>query len=168
VRQSELAKKDTDVRLRSVEGAALSDEALGNKDAALKGFRELGNSDVAAFAALGLYHQGRLALAAGERDSAKELLRKALEKAGKPESADTPPGFVAEASKQLLASIDPNAVPQEKKGLTPEQLKALMEQAAAQKAANPDISKEQLNQILKQATQPSPQPPASGAPASKP
>jgi hypothetical protein len=172
VRQSELAKKDSDVRFRSLEGVALSEEALGNKDAALKSFRELGNSDLPGFAALGLYHQGRLTLAAGERDSAKDLLKKALEKVGKPESADAPPSFVAEASKQLLASIDPNAVPQESKGLTPEQLKALMEQAAAaKKGGNSDISKEQLNEILKQAAKsapPAPQPPASGTPASKP
>ena len=174
VRQSELAKKDSDVRHRSIEGAALAEEALGNKEGALKGFRELGNSDLPYFAALGLYHQGRMAFAGGDREGAKDLLKKALEKLGKPESADASPGFVSLMAKQLLASIDPNAVPQEKKGLTPEQLQALMQQAAAAKnEQNPDISKEKLNEILRKATQPSsgapaPQAPASGAPASHP
>lgn len=170
VRQSELAKKDSDVRLRALEGSALADEALGNKDAAQKGFRELANSDLPYFAALGLYHQGRLALAAGDRDAAKDLLKKAIEKIGKPD-AEAMPSYVGELSKRLLTIIDPNAVPVEKKGLTPEQLQALMQQAAAaKKGENPDLSKEKLNEILKQATQqapaaPAPQPPASSAPS---
>ncbi|HWP04143.1 MAG TPA: hypothetical protein VNN72_00315 [Polyangiaceae bacterium] len=150
VRDSALAKTDTDVRLRSTEGAALAEEALGNKDAAKKGFKELESSDIPAFVSLGLYHQARLAFAAGERDAAKELLKKVIDKAGKP-SPETPPGFAVSAAKELLATIDPNAVP--KQQLTPEQIQALMQQAAAkQEGQSSDdasgITKEKLNEIL--------------------
>jgi predicted negative regulator of RcsB-dependent stress response len=150
VHDSALAKTDTDVRLRSTEGAALAEEALGNKDAAKKGFKELESSDVPAFVLLGLYHQARLAFAAGERDAAKELLKKVIDKAGTP-SADTPPGFAVTAAKELLATIDPNAVP--KQQLTPEQIQALMQQAAAKQEGQASgdasgITKEKLNEIL--------------------
>jgi tetratricopeptide (TPR) repeat protein len=165
VQGSALAKTDSDVRLRSAEGAALTQEALGNKDAAQKGFKELASSDVTYFAALGLYHQGRLAFAAGEREPAKDFLKKAMEKAGTP--AEGTPGFVAHASKELLASIDPSAVPAAKSELTPEQLQALMQQAMQKKAGeSKDISKEKLNEILRQTQkpQPAPAPAPSGTP----
>ena len=169
VQGSALAKVDSDVRLRSLEGAALAQEALGNKEAAQKGFRELANSDITYFAALGLYHQGRLAFAAGEREPAKELLKKAIEKAGTP-AADATPSFVAHASKELLATIDPSSVPPKKGTLTPEQLQALMQQAAQKQEGGGDpssISKEKLDEILRQATKQSPPAPAS-APSSAP
>jgi hypothetical protein len=169
VRESALAKTDTDVRLRSVEGAALAEEALGNKDGAKKGFKELESSDVPAFVALGLYHQARLAFAAGEREPAKELLKKVIEKAGTP-SPDAPPGFTLTAAKELLATIDPNAVP--KQQLTPEQIQALMQQAATKQAGQASgdasgITKEKLDELLRGATkkqQPAPASAPSGSP----
>jgi tetratricopeptide (TPR) repeat protein len=167
VQGSAVAKTDADVRLRSLDGAGLAQEALGNKEAAQKGFRELSNSDIAYFAALGFYHQGRLAFAAGEREPAKELLKKAIDKAGTP-AAESAPSYVAHASRELLASIDPSAVPAKKSGLTPEQLQALMQQAAQKKDADPSgISKEKLDEILRQATKQPPPAPAS-APSSTP
>jgi predicted negative regulator of RcsB-dependent stress response len=165
VQGSALAKTDSDVRLRSAEGAALSQEALGNKDAAQKGFKELASSDIAYFSALGLYHQGRLAFAAGEREPAKDFLKKAMEKAGTP--ADGAPGFVNHASKELLATIDPSAVPAAKSQLTPEQLQALMQQAMQKKAGeSKELDKEKLNEILRQVQKPQPAP--AGAPSSAP
>jgi Tetratricopeptide repeat len=158
VRDSALAKTDSDVRLRALEGAALSQEALGDKEAALKGFRELGSSDIAAFSALGLYHQARLAFSAGKRDEAKDLLKKVLDKVGKPELG-AQPGFLATAARELLEAIDPSAAPP-KNQLTPEQMQALMQQAAAAKqpGESGQLSKEKLQEILKQVQK-------SGAPA---
>jgi len=169
VHDSALAKTDTDVRLRSLEGAGLAEEALGNKDAAKKAYKELEGSDVAAFVALGLYHQARLAFAAGEREPAKELLKKVLEKVGTP-APDAPPGFVATAAKELLATIDPNAAP--KQQLTPEQIQALMQQAAAKQAGDSSgegsgITKEKLDEILRGASKKS-QPAPASAPSSAP
>lgn len=173
VHDSALAKTDTDVRLRSLEGAGLAEEALGNKDAAKKAYKELAGSDVTAFAALGLYHQGRLAFAAGERDAAKDFLKKAIDKVGTP-APDASPGFVATAAKELLGSIDPNAVP--KQQLTPEQIQALMQQAAAKQAADSSgdasgdaagLTKEKLNEILRNASK-KPQPAPASAPSGSP
>lgn len=168
VQGSALAKTDSDVRLRSLEGTALAQEALGNKEAAQKAFRELANSDLAYFSALGLYHQGRLAFAAGEREPAKDFLKKAIEKVGTP-AADSTPSYVAHASKELLATIDPTSVPAAKKGgLTPEQLQALMQQASQNQEGEPSgLSKEKLNEILRQATKQAPPAPVS-APSSAP
>lgn len=165
VQGSALAKTDTDARLRSVEGAALCQEALGNKDAAQKGFKTLASSDNAYFSALGLYHQGRTAFAAGEREPAKDFLKKAIEKVGTP--ADGAPGFVANASKQLLATIDPNAAAASNGQPTPEQLQALMQQAAQKQAGgSKEIDKEKLNEILRQLQKPQPAP--APAPSSAP
>ena len=174
VRGSTLAQGDADARFRSLEGIGLSQEALGDKDAARKAFHELGNSEAPAFAALGMYHEGRLAFAAGERDPAKELLKKALEKVGKPEGPDAQPGFVAQAARELLGTIDPSAVPPlpSKGGITPEQLQALAKQAEGEGDGDgkggPGLSKEKLDALLRQLRQQAPQPGSSGAPVGKP
>ncbi len=167
VRASALATKDADVRSRAIEGSALAHEALGEKDAALKGFRELGNSENAGFAALGLYHQARLAFAGGDRDGAKALLKKVLDKVAKP-SAESPPGFVAQASRELLSTIDPAALAAQNE-LSPEQLQALAQQAAQKQGADPQMTKEKLDELLRQVTNDAaPAPAPSGAPASTP
>jgi tetratricopeptide (TPR) repeat protein len=170
VRASSLAKTDSDVRHRALEGIGLAQEALGAKDAARKAFHELGNSDDVVFAALGLYHEGRVAFAAGERDPAKALLKKAIEKVTKPESADAPPSFVDQMARELLGRIDPSAVPPvpSKNTLTAEQLESLAKQAGQQGPDGaPALSKEQLDELLKSMKQRPPTAP-SGAPASKP
>jgi tetratricopeptide (TPR) repeat protein len=168
-RDSDLAKTDSDVRLRSVEGIGLSQEALGNKDAAQKSFRELGNADSTNFAALGLYHQARIARAAGDREAAKDLLKKAIEKAGNPSSPETPPGFVVQAAKELLAVIDPSsAAPANKPQLSPEQLKVLMQQSADKSAGDSGLSKEKLDELLKQLQANKPAPAPASAPSSAP
>jgi len=174
VRGSTLAQGEAHVRLRSLEGIGLSQEALGDKDAARKAFHELGNSDLVGFAALGLYHEGRVALAAGERDQAKELLKKALGKVTKTDDApDAQPGFVEQAARELLGSIDPSAVPPlpAKGGITAEQLQALAKQGAGDgdaKDGEPGLSKEKLDELLRQLKKNQPPPPASGAPAGTP
>lgn len=172
VHASALASKDLDVRLRSTEGAGLSHEALGDKDGAAKAYRELGSSDVTEFAALGLYHQGRLALAAGDRDGAKDLFKKALDKVSKDESPDKPLGYVSSLARELLGTIDPSAVPPlpQKNVLGPEQLKALRQEGAGKPGAPGGLSKEKLEELMKQIQQraPAPAPAPSGAPAGKP
>lgn len=172
VHGSALAAKDVDVRMRAAEGAGLSHEALGEKDAAIKAFRELASSDVVEFAALGLYHQGRLALAAGDRDGAKDLFKKALEKVSKDEKPDEPLGYVSSLGRELLGTIDPSAVPPlpQRNVFGPDQLKALRE-GAGKPGAPAGLSKEKLEELMKQIKQHAPAAPApapSGAPAGKP
>lgn len=120
VRGSEVAKIDPDILGRSLEGIGLSLEGKGDLEGALQAFRELTNQEGApALATLGLYHQGRVLVAQGQKDKAKELLTKAKERLDKEsdaakdkENLDRPqrPGFVAESVKMLLARIDPASV----------------------------------------------------------
>ncbi len=169
VHASALASKDVDVRLRSAEGAGLSHEALGEKDAAAKAFRELAASDVTEFAALGLYHQGRLALAAGDRDGAKALFKQALDKVSKDESPDKPLGYVSSLGRELLGTIDASAVPPlpQKNVFGPEQLKALRQEGGSTPGTPAGLSKEKLDELMKQIREHPPAPAPSGAPAGK-
>ena len=109
VKASPLAAQDTDVRGRATEGIGLCLEAKNDSDGALKAFRELENSDVPGFSALGLYHQARVLYGKGDKTKAKELLVKVHEKLEKiPQLAQ---GQLAEASNDLLRAIDPKAAP---------------------------------------------------------
>jgi tetratricopeptide (TPR) repeat protein len=171
VQKSALAQKDNDVRLRALEGVGLAHEGLGEKDAAKKAFHELGNSDSTLFSALGLFQEGRLALATGDRDGAKELLKKALDKVTKDESAERPPGFVSQAARELLTTIDPSAVPPlpTKNTMSAEQLQAMANAASGKKGGIPSgLSKEKLDELLRQLKEHPPQPAPTGAPAGKP
>jgi tetratricopeptide (TPR) repeat protein len=103
---SDLAKMDPDVKGRSLEGLGLSLEAKGDKDGAMKRYRDLENAEISGFRELGLYHQARLLNAKGDKAKAKELLLKVLEK-----YKEKPEAFVAQAAKSLLSAIDPKAVP---------------------------------------------------------
>jgi predicted negative regulator of RcsB-dependent stress response len=170
VRSSTLAKTDTDAKYRAIEGIGLSQEALGAKDAARKAFHDLSASDDAIFAALGMYHEGRLAFAAGERDPAKALLKKAMDKVTKADSADSPPSYVGQRARDLLGQIDPSAVPPPpSKGMTPEQLQALMKQAGDKGGdGKPSLSKEQLEELIKNIQKNKPPAVPSGAPVGAP
>jgi tetratricopeptide (TPR) repeat protein len=105
VKASLLGASDADVRNRATEGIGLCLEAKNDRDGALKAFRELENSDIPGFSALGMYHQARVLYAKGEKDKAKDLLVKVREKLEKiPQLLD---GYLAEASNDLLGAIDP-------------------------------------------------------------
>jgi hypothetical protein len=173
VRTSQLASKDADLRCRALEGVGLSEEGQGRTDQALAAFGELAKSDVVGFGPLGLYHQARLANQKGERDKAKELAKSALEKLEKAKGSDKgpamgEPGFTENAVRDLLASIDPNAVPRPASpSLTPEQIQKLTEQA--QGKGSEGFDKDKLDKLLKelQMTQVPAQAP-SAAPSSAP
>jgi predicted negative regulator of RcsB-dependent stress response len=114
VRDSDLAKLEPDAKGRAIEGAALSLEGLGQTDQALTEYKRLENSDIPGFGPLGMYHQARLSFAKGEREKAKELLKKCIEKITKSEDksktpAFAPPGYLEGAAKDLLQAIDPKA-----------------------------------------------------------
>jgi hypothetical protein len=118
VRQSPFAVKDGDLRARAIEGAGLSNEALGKLDDAKKAFHELANSDSAPLSALGLYHQARLEKQEGATEKAKEHLKAALKKLA---DSKLPQSYVEGAARELLGSIDPAAVPPPSpQSLTPE------------------------------------------------
>jgi hypothetical protein len=109
VKASKLAQKDADVKHRAIEGSGLALEAKGEGDAALKAFKELGNSDLSGFAALGLYHQARMALAKSDKEGAKQLIDKARQKIGKPEGDWDRLPYVESALHELMRDVDPAA-----------------------------------------------------------
>jgi hypothetical protein len=177
VRDAKLAQDDADVRARVIEGIGLTHEALKDTAAAKKAFSELTNHDSAQVSALGLYHQARLEQKEGASDKAKEHLKAALKKLT---DAKVQQVYVEQVARELLASIDPTALPPPSpEMLSPEQreqlkqLEALKKQAeAAKKAAEEavkdptlkDISADQLKKILGEANKKIPQPAPSAAP----
>ena len=149
-RDSDLAKVDSDAKARAIEGVGLSLEAQGQADPAIAAYRQLENSDIPGFGVLGLYHQGRVLLNKGERDKAKELLKKALDKltktAEKDKRAPGRPGYVEQQVRELLGSIDPSAVPAPPSQFSPENLEALQKTL---KGAGGKLDPKQLEKFLK-------------------
>lgn len=132
---SPLAGADVDVRARAVEGTALAQEAEGNLDAALKSYEELTKIDAKGFEELGLYHQARVHLQKGEKDQAKELLKKAREKLSAPGEAGQAFPFLEAVVDGHLRSLDPSAAPARTQlggakgsSMTPEDLDRIQEQ----------------------------------------
>jgi tetratricopeptide (TPR) repeat protein len=173
VKDGPLAQLDSDVRARAMEGIGLSQEATGDLEGAKKAFHELANQDSAPLSALGLYHQARLEKQQGASDKAKEHLKTALKKIA---DSKLQQFYVEQGARDLLASIDPSALPPPSpQSLTPEQRQQLeeiqkMKEAAlkAQKAAEGALPKELGPDALKKLVGDLqiPQPAPSAAPSS--
>lgn len=170
VKASKLGDVDRDAHARAIEGIGLTLEAEDKLDEATTAFRELENTDIPGLSALGLYHQARLLLKKGERDQAKEKLKKALEKL-KPSDKDKdkavqagPTSFVEMQVQELLTSIDPSAVRQGPASLTPAQLQMLQEKL---KGGGGKLDASQLEQMLKQIGE-KPAVPPGGEPSGEP
>ncbi len=132
VKDSELAKHDTDVKGRSIEGVGMCLEAQNKLDAAAKAYRELENMEVPGFTALALYHQARVAYLQGKKDEAEKLLKKVNKKLSDSDSPYPPKSYLAAMTQQLTETINPSAVPASAPGggmtLTPQQIEKLREQ----------------------------------------
>jgi tetratricopeptide (TPR) repeat protein len=168
VQKSDLYGSDHDVKGRTLEGLGLSLEGLGQLDAALKVFRELTNTDVVGFGALGLYDQARILHEKGDDTQAKELLKKAEEKLKAFGDKDGRLADLAHSLRELLEVIDPAAAAASAaaeitpellsnlsqgpngKGITPEQLERLKQELAKRMRSAPVV------------------PPGAAAPASTP
>jgi tetratricopeptide (TPR) repeat protein len=80
VKGTPLAAADPDVRGRAIEGAAFAIEGKGDKDGALKAFKELDNiTGEKGWKELSFYHQARLLAAKGEKEQALKLIKDARE-----------------------------------------------------------------------------------------
>jgi len=108
---SPLAGADLDVKGRAVEGTGLAQEQKGDLDAALKSYDELAKIDAKGFEELGLYHQARVYAHKGDKEKAKELLKKAREKLQIPGAAGQAFPFLEAVVDGDLRSLDPSAVP---------------------------------------------------------
>jgi predicted negative regulator of RcsB-dependent stress response len=143
VKGSKLASEDSDVKARATEGVGLALEAKGERDAALKVFRALENSDVPGFGMLGLYHQARIWFAQGERDKAKDAIVRVRAKLAKvPEEEKEQ--YLDYATGQLLRVLDPAEyakTAQPASQYTPEQLAALQKQIMEDPAKLKDMLK---------------------------
>jgi tetratricopeptide (TPR) repeat protein len=108
---SKLASTDLDVKGRATEGLGLAKEGKGDLDGALAAFKELEGIDARGYKELGLYQQGRIQLAKGDTDKAKELLQQAREKLQALGAAAGSFLYLQGEIDETLRQIDPSLVP---------------------------------------------------------
>jgi len=137
---SKLAAADLDVKGRALEGLGLAKEGSGDTDGALAAFKELEGVDARGFKELGMYQQGRVLLAKGDKDKAKELLKQVYDKIKDPGTDGAPNYYLRDVVTDALRKIDPSAVEPPSplgggQGISPEQREKLMKmfQDAAKK-----------------------------------
>lgn len=111
VKASPLAAADPNVQGRAVEGAAFALEGKGDKDAALKAFKELETiSGEKGWKELAFYHQARLLGAKGDKDAALQLIKQAKERlATSGESRNY--AYLNGVLDELHRAIDPASAP---------------------------------------------------------
>jgi hypothetical protein len=119
VKSSPLARADTEVRGRALEGVGFAFELLAqsdapNKDAhlgsALATFKALEAIDVDGFKELGMYHQARVVLAQGDRAKAADLLKQVEARVNMPGEGH-PFSYLQFVVEDRLREIDPTALP---------------------------------------------------------
>jgi hypothetical protein len=136
VSSSSLAGADADVKGRALEGIGFVKEGKGDLDGALAAFKELEGVDLRGYKELGLYHEGRMFLAKGDKDKAKDVLKQAHDKLEQPSTEGQSLQWLKGRVNELLGAIDPSLVPAKQpvmggpKGgaLTPEELDKLRRQ----------------------------------------
>lgn len=136
VMSSPLAAADLDVKGRAIEGVGFAKEGKGDVDGALASFKELEGIDVKGYKELGEYHQARLLLGKGDKDKAKDLLKKAFDALKAPSADGHPFRFLENVVEESLRDLDPSAVPAKApvggpKGnaISPEELEKIMKRA---------------------------------------
>jgi len=107
---SKLASVDVDVKGRATEGVGLAKEGKGDLDGALAAFKELEGVDAPGFKELGLYQQGRILLAKGDKDKATEVLKQVRDKLQATGEASTFT-YLKGAVEETLRRIDPSLAP---------------------------------------------------------
>jgi tetratricopeptide (TPR) repeat protein len=112
VASSTLAAADPDVKGRALEGLGFAKEGKGDLDGALATFKELEGIDARGFKELGLYHQGRIYLAKGDKDKAKDFLKQVRDKLEQPTTeGPATVHYVQRMTDEMLRRIDPSLVP---------------------------------------------------------
>jgi hypothetical protein len=110
VKGSQLAAADPQIRVRVLEGLGYAREGKGLLDDARAAFVELANVDAVKSAKpLGLYHQGRIDLAKGDRQGAISKLKAAHDAITAPGAASAK--YLKDQVEKLLGSLDPSLVP---------------------------------------------------------
>jgi len=107
VKAAPFAQQDAELRGRALEGIALSHEAAGEGDAALKAYRELENAEISGFVEVALLSQARLQIAKGEIAPAKETLDKLTKRLEKNEIKSETTFYLGPSLTALKQQIDP-------------------------------------------------------------
>ncbi len=110
VSSSTLAGADPDVKGRALEGLGFAKEGKGDIDGALATFKELEGVDARGYKELGLYHQGRIWLAKGDKEKAKDFLKQAHDKLEQP-TTEGQLHYLQQVTDEALRRIDPSLVP---------------------------------------------------------
>jgi predicted negative regulator of RcsB-dependent stress response len=112
VSSSTLAAADPDLKGRALEGLGFAKEGKGDVDGALATFKELEGVDARGYKELGLYHQGRIWLAKGDKDKAKDYLKQAHDKLEQPTTEGQAAfRYLQQMTDETLRRIDPGLVP---------------------------------------------------------
>jgi tetratricopeptide (TPR) repeat protein len=124
---------------RALEGLAISSEAAGQADQAVKRFEELKTFDNGAHKDLAEYHLGRLKLAAGDEDGAKAILKPLYDRLNE-RSEDAPQSRYLKGEVEIrLAEIDGSLVDRSAGGgdqqYSQEEIQRLIEQLRMQQGA---------------------------------
>ena len=132
VLNTDLAKADESVRMAAKERMGIALEGKGDEAGALAAYKELEGSEILTYKLYGLYHQGRIALAKGDKEQAKEKLAKVHEQLkGKDTIKSGTNRYLTAQVEAMLRTIDPSLVPAAMPSLgaggemTPEKLKEL-------------------------------------------
>ena len=121
VKDSPLAKVDAEVHGRALENLGFAYELKADEgdtaayNDALKTFRELENTDTSGFQELGEYHQSRIYEKQGDKDQAKELLKKVYAAVTKPGEGHPYP-YLENLAEDRLRALDPTALPPKRAG----------------------------------------------------
>lgn len=111
VLSSPLAAADLDVKGRTLEGLGLAKEGKGDTDGALATFKDLEGIDIKGMKELAWYHQARIDAQKGDKEKAKELLKKAHEALGASKNEGHAYVFLPQVVDEALHALDPTALP---------------------------------------------------------
>jgi hypothetical protein len=108
---SPLAVADPDVKGRAIEGLGLAKEGKGDLDGAMASFKEMQGIDIKGYKELGQMHEARILVAKGDKDKAKEILKKAHETLKAPSTDTSNLTYIEGMVDDALRDLDPTAVP---------------------------------------------------------
>jgi hypothetical protein len=120
VKDTALAKADTEVRGRALEGLGFAYELRAqlkpdgrdkDLDAAIQAFRELEATDTLGFKELGMYHQARAYEAKGDTTKAKEILHSLHDRLAAPDKQGHQLDSLQALADDRLRRLDPMALP---------------------------------------------------------
>ena len=138
VKASPLAAADADVRGRAMEGAAFALEGKGDRDGALKAFKEIETAQVKGFIELSQYHQARLLWKKGDKEASLAMIKAANERL-KTSDASRSFAYLKGVLEDLHRQVDPASAPKKSalgggpdKQMSMEELQRLQEQIQKQ------------------------------------